>query len=286
MIHPLLTPDQSKSLLKVEIEPDIITVPLMSAPQDPSQVSKWVTYAQDVLSSQFVPTTPPIGDILFLPLDCGPLITLWGWDFELENVVVVGPDFDTPIYHKAGYSNDVWITANPLRFLTLATKGHEVYGLPNRQALTALQHVDKSVKISVTERTLIHSLRSQNAGIKVIEKWNHDPINQFVTDDRHIRPVAPINEFWEWASSALSTGSDIGIKNWRGITVMYARPLREWMEREGYDMRRSLQTWWRQGWMSSSYAFKAVTVHQPGTSAKRKAYAFTPQNEEPHRFAG
>lgn len=280
MKHEMLSKRHAGWLSTLGINPEKIDNPLLSAPQYPNQMEAWRQQAQKILSGAILPKEVPVGDCLLFPIEDG-VVSFWGWDGQSREAVLAGLDFSTPLLlHRGNPELPLWITGNPLRALRKMADGYPVIGVPSSSSLdywpTDFGNSD-SAYVAATEQTLIRRL-NELKHIDIQLKWTqNDPVRHLdglVHRHRTMDRIGKYDDFKAWAVSSFQENpSGIGIPFWRGMSVVFASDLRYWFEECGSDMKETLYHWWQQGHMGA-FANKSMTIHDPASRKKKKAYVF------------
>jgi hypothetical protein len=280
MNHFMLSERHTEWLTTLGIDPNRIDIPLLSSPQYPEQIESWLKKTSDILKGSILPSRIPVGDCLLFPID-DSIVTFWGWDGSSRQAVLVGLDFSVPLFHHSGNSQQsLWITGNPLRALIKIAQGNSVIGVPSPSSLAywPKEHRNtNSVCVAVTEQTLIRRLKEMNRFSLQLDWSQKDPVRHLdglVVYNRTMDRIAKFGDFKSWANRSFQESpSEIGIQNWRGMIAVFAAELGRWFREGGWDMSESLNSWWQEGHMGS-FAGKSITIHDPASRKKKRAYVF------------
>lgn len=280
MNHLMLSERHAGWLSALGIDPEQIDIPLLSAPQHPNQMEAWLQQAQKILTGAILPKEVPVGDCLLFPIEDG-VVSFWGWDGQSREAVLAGLDFSTPLLlHRGNPELPLWITGNPLRALRKMADGHSVIGVPSSSSLdywpNDFGNTDTAY-VAATEQTLIRRLNDLKH-IDIELKWSQkDPVRHLdglTNRHRTLDRVGKFEDFKVWALHSFQENpSGIGIPLWRGMSVVFASDLRYWFEEGGCDMKETLLHWWQKGHMGA-FGNKSITIHDPASRKKKKAYVF------------
>ena len=206
MNHNMLSERHADWLSKLGIDSNKTDIPLLSSPQNPTQIHSWLQQAQEMLKKSILPNEVPVGNCLLFSIE-DSVVTFWGWDGKSRQAVLAGLDFSIPLLlHRGNPQQPLWITSNPLRALIKIAQGFSVIGVPSPSSLAFWPKELDNTKIAciaATEQTLIRHINESDRLMLQLQWSQKDPVRHLDRLTNHHRTMDRIGKFDDFKSWAV-----------------------------------------------------------------------------------